>query len=98
MKSYGSAPKQDQTGFFQRIKSSLTRIKDKCERENNLIFHQKVPLDLPNLELQATHGIVAPEPYTIPPISSLWTPFACSAFDLTIPLKNLSLKVNEFKF
>ena len=37
MKSYGSAPKQDQTAFFQRIKANLTRIKDKCERENNLM-------------------------------------------------------------
>ncbi|XP_015786372.1 BRO1 domain-containing protein BROX [Tetranychus urticae] len=95
MKGYGAAPKSDQTGFFQRVKACLTRIKDKCERENGMIYHQKVHPDLPKLDLKATHGIVAPDNYIIPEISSLWTPFACTAFDLTVPLRDLSIKDNK---
>ena len=45
-------------------------------------FHQKVPDELIPLEKKATHGLVAPEDFTMPPISPLWTQDAYDAFVL----------------
>ena len=60
----------------------ISRTLDKCERENGFIYHQKVPYDPVKLPVNAqTHGLVAPEAYTIPSVSSLWTPMAYAAFD-----------------
>jgi hypothetical protein len=49
----------------------------------DLSFHQKVPKECPALELKATHGLVTPEEFIIPPIHELWTPVSYSAFDLS---------------
>jgi len=60
----------------------LDRTLEKCERENGFIYHQKVPYDPVELPLnEATHGLVAPESYEIPPVAPLWTPMAYAAFD-----------------
>ena len=60
----------------------LDRTLEKCERENGFIYHQKVPYDPVELPLNAaTHGLVAPEVWEIPPVSPLWTPMAYAAFD-----------------
>ena len=37
-----------------------------ADRENGFIFHQKVPDVLPEIDLKATHGLAAPEPYSLP--------------------------------
>ncbi|XP_074596643.1 BRO1 domain-containing protein BROX-like [Brevipalpus obovatus] len=93
MKGQGAAPKLEQTAFFQHVRATVNRLKDKCERENTLIFHHKLPLEVPKLELKATHGLVAPDEFKMPAISSYWTPFACTAFEqmLMTMMKNLSL-------
>lgn len=46
-------------------------------------FHHKVPDDLIPLTTKATHGLVSPEEFTLPPKSSLWTEDAYNAFTLT---------------
>lgn len=42
-----------------------------------------MPTELPPLELKATHGLVSPEEFKVPPISTLWSGNAYTAFDLT---------------
>ncbi|KAI1284937.1 BRO1 domain-containing protein BROX [Halotydeus destructor] len=83
MKGPGSSAKCDRHLFFRNCKPLITRIKDKCDRENGMIFHQKVATDLPPLELKATHGLVTPDEYKVPAISAMWSATAYSAFDLT---------------
>lgn len=79
----GMNAKIDEHLFFRNLRPLVQRIKDKCERENGFIFHQKVPKDCPALELKATHGLVTPEDFSIPPLHELWTSTAYAAFDIT---------------
>lgn len=47
-------------------------------------FHQKVPTDCPSLESKATHGLVAPEEFTLPTLNELWNSDAYFAFDIAV--------------
>ncbi|XP_071515463.1 BRO1 domain-containing protein BROX-like isoform X1 [Panulirus ornatus] len=86
-KGPGSQAKPEKHQFFRRLAPIVARTLEKCERENGMIYHQKVPYDPPELELRATYGLVSPDDYTLPPAAPLWSPVTYSAFDLT---KNLS--------
>ncbi|KAK8399365.1 hypothetical protein O3P69_003465 [Scylla paramamosain] len=86
-KGPGTQAKPEKHQFFRRLAPIVTRTLEKCERENGMIYHQKIPYDPPELEIKATYGLVAPDDYTLPPMAPLWTPVTYSAFDLT---KNLS--------
>ncbi|CAL4135762.1 unnamed protein product, partial [Meganyctiphanes norvegica] len=86
-KGPGTNAKPEKHQFFRRIAPIINRTLEKCERENGMIYHQKVPYDPPQLELRATYGLVAPDDYTLPPAAPLWSPVAYAAFDLT---KNLA--------
>ncbi|KAH9375458.1 hypothetical protein HPB48_015433 [Haemaphysalis longicornis] len=80
MKGPGSAAKMDQHLFFRKLAPLVKRTLDKCERENGFIFHQKVPVDAPELELRATYGLVSPEEFQLPPPDKAWTPVVYAAF------------------
>lgn len=80
MKGPGSAAKIDQHLFFRKLAPLVKRTLDKCERENGFIFHQKVPQDVPELELRATYGLVSPEEFQMPPHDKGWTPVVYAAF------------------
>lgn len=45
-------------------------------------FHHKVSEELVPLEKKATHGLVAPEGFEMPPMNALWTQEAYDAFTL----------------
>ncbi|VDP30511.1 unnamed protein product [Schistosoma margrebowiei] len=47
--------------FFRRLPGLIERTHNKCERENGLIYHQKVPSVAPFLEIKAEYGIAAPK-------------------------------------
>jgi len=82
-KGPGTKAKPERHGFFRRLLPLVQRTLDKAERENGMIYHEKVPHDAPQLELRATYGLAAPEPYTPPPPAPLWTSATYAAFDLT---------------
>ncbi|KAG7154059.1 BRO1 domain-containing protein BROX-like [Homarus americanus] len=86
-KGPGTQAKPETHEFFRRLAPIVARTLEKCERENGMIYHQKVPYDPPELEMKATYGLVSPDDYTLPPAAPLWTAVTYSAFDLT---KNLS--------
>uniref|UniRef100_T1IPS0 BRO1 domain-containing protein n=1 Tax=Strigamia maritima TaxID=126957 RepID=T1IPS0_STRMM len=75
--------KLDQHLFFQNLRPLVKRTLEKCERENGFIYHQKIPVDPPQLEIKATYGLVKPEDFQLPPSSPLWTPVSYAAFDLS---------------
>jgi len=80
----GTQAKPEQHKFFLRLAPIVNRTLEKCERENGFIYHQKVPYDPPELKLnEKIHGLVAPDPFVLPPISPLWTPVAYAAFDIS---------------
>jgi len=82
VKGRGTQAKPERHTFFKRLLPILDRTLEKCERENGFIYHQKVPYDPEELEVNSkTHGLVAPESFEIPPVSPLWTPMAYAAFD-----------------
>ncbi|KAF2352749.1 BRO1 domain [Trinorchestia longiramus] len=82
-KGPGTKAKPDKHQFFRRIAPIIARTLEKCERENGMIYHQKVPYDAPDLELRATYGLASPEEYCLPPSAPLWSASTYAAFDLT---------------
>lgn len=44
-KGFGISSRLDQHPVFYRLMTICKRTKEKCERENVLIFHQKVPAE-----------------------------------------------------
>lgn len=59
--------------FFRSLGPKVRRTLEKCQRENGMIYHQKVPFDAPVIELKATYGLVSPEEYQPVPLSSVWS-------------------------
>ncbi|CAE1289530.1 BRO1 domain-containing protein BROX [Acanthosepion pharaonis] len=59
--------------FFRSLGPKVRRTLEKCQRENGMIYHQKVPFDAPVIELKATYGLVSPEEYQPVPLNSVWS-------------------------
>ncbi|OQV24742.1 BRO1 domain-containing protein BROX [Hypsibius exemplaris] len=73
----------EEATFFRPLKLRIGRILEKCDRENGMIYHQKVPVTPPTLELKATYGLVSPEQFSLPPVHPEWTAQTYKAFDLS---------------
>ncbi|XP_048259074.1 BRO1 domain-containing protein BROX-like [Haliotis rufescens] len=73
--------------FFRRLGPVVKRTLEKCERENGLIYHQKVTYDPPQLELKATYGLVSPEDYQPPSMNPLWNVDSYSKFNVQMAPK-----------
>lgn len=81
----GTQAKPDQHKFFRRLAPIVNRTLEKCERENGLIYHQKVAYDPPDLSINdKTFGLVSPEMFELPKTAPLWTPVAYTAFDVAM--------------
>jgi len=84
-KGVGTQAKPEQHKFFKRLAPIVTRTLEKCERENGLIYHQKVAYDPPDLQINdKTFGLVSPEPFELPTTAPLWTAVAYAAFDVAL--------------
>jgi len=84
-KGVGTQAKPDQHKFFRRLAPIVNRTLEKCERENGLIYHQKVAYDPPDLSINdKTFGLVSPETFELPKTAPLWTPVAYTAFDVAM--------------
>ncbi|CAG0883613.1 unnamed protein product [Darwinula stevensoni] len=83
-KGPGKSAKLERHMFFRKLGPVIKRTLEKCERENGLIYHEKVPYDPPLLEKRSnTYGLVCPEDLPLPGPSSLWTPIVYKAIDLS---------------
>lgn len=80
-KGFGVSSRLDQHPVFYRLLTIAKRIKEKCETENVMIYHQKVPIESITLYSKATHGLATPEEYEAPALNPLWTYEAYQAFD-----------------
>ncbi|KAH9507239.1 hypothetical protein Btru_056699 [Bulinus truncatus] len=72
-KGVGTVAKPQNHLFFRKLGTVIKRTLEKCDRENGLIYHQKVAADAPLLELKATYGLVSPEEYKPPALNTLWS-------------------------
>uniref|UniRef100_A0A0K2SWJ9 BRO1 domain-containing protein n=1 Tax=Lepeophtheirus salmonis TaxID=72036 RepID=A0A0K2SWJ9_LEPSM len=73
VKGPGTNAKPHQHLFFKKLGPIINRTLEKCERENSLIYHEKVPYDPIALEENAkAYGLVSPEPFVLPEFSPLW--------------------------
>lgn len=59
--------------FFRKFGPVIKRTLEKCDRENGMIYHQKLPFDPPQLELKATYGLASPEEFQEPSLNPLWS-------------------------
>ncbi|KAL0274048.1 UNVERIFIED_CONTAM: hypothetical protein PYX00_006572 [Menopon gallinae] len=64
--------KPDGHSFFTKVNSSVKLMLEKCERENGFIYHQKVPVETPELPSKATYGLANPEEYNLPAPAPIW--------------------------
>ncbi|CAD5225029.1 unnamed protein product [Bursaphelenchus okinawaensis] len=69
--------------FFRRIQPILDRHMDKAKRENGFIYHQSVPTDCPEFEVEAEFGLASPIEFKHPGKSDLWTNSSYKSFDIT---------------
>lgn len=76
--------------FFKNLGSLIKRISEKCQRENGLIYHQKLPSETPALETKAIHGLADPDEYTYPEKHKLWNRDSYDSFDLA---RNVDKKI-----
>ncbi|XP_074651732.1 BRO1 domain-containing protein BROX-like [Tubulanus polymorphus] len=82
-KGAGSTVKPAEHCFFRKLGRVVKLTLEKCERENDFIYHHKVPSEVPELELKATFGLVKPEKYELPPRHEMWNKDIYAAFDIT---------------
>lgn len=68
--------------FYRNLGTLINRIAEKCERENGMIYHQKVALETPSLDAKAVHGLAEPEEFVYPNKHELWTPVNYDAFHI----------------
>lgn len=60
-------------------------------------YHQKVPVDCPELVGKAMYGLVSAEQFILPSASPLWSPDAYAAFDITkAPMPDFSVRIHDF--
>lgn len=69
--------------FFKNLGTIITRITEKCHRENGMIYHQKLPDEAPMIEAKAIHGLAEPDEYVYPEKHALWTQDTYNSFDLS---------------
>uniref|UniRef100_A0A915CLV4 BRO1 domain-containing protein n=1 Tax=Ditylenchus dipsaci TaxID=166011 RepID=A0A915CLV4_9BILA len=79
----GFLAKPEKHLFFRRIQPLLNRHLEKAERENDFIYHQKVPNEIPLLEDKAMYGLAKSEVFTYPAPAENWSSASYTAFDLT---------------
>ena len=69
--------------FFKNLGVVISRITEKCDRENGMIYHQKLPAENPVIETKAIHGLAEPDEYSFPMPHALWTQSSYDAFNIS---------------
>ncbi|XP_078068283.1 BRO1 domain-containing protein BROX [Mustelus asterias] len=82
-KGAGSTAKPSEHLFFRKLGTYIRNTLEKCQRENGFIYFQKVPPETPQLELKANYGLVEPQSFELPALSTQWTQEVYNAFDIT---------------
>ncbi|XP_078398901.1 BRO1 domain-containing protein BROX [Cetorhinus maximus] len=82
-KGAGSTAKPSEHLFFRKLGTYIKNTLEKCQRENGFIYFQKVPPEAPQLELKANYGLVEPQSFELPVLSTQWTEEVYAAFDIT---------------
>jgi len=88
-KGAGSTIKPNEHSFYINFCKNLNRTLEKSKSENGFIYHQKVPPVVPNIQFQATHGLVDPLEYSIGSKSEKWTDSVYTGFSVS---KNVASK------
>jgi len=69
--------------FYKNLGTIITRAAEKCERENGMIYHQKLPAEAPLLDSsKVVFGLAEPDVYTYPKEHALWTPDTYDSFNI----------------
>lgn len=76
----GKGVKLKENIFFKRLAPFVDRIKEKCDRENLLLYHQRVAIDLVALEGRPAHGLAEKIKFDLPPVNPLWTVDSFNSF------------------
>jgi hypothetical protein len=69
--------------FFKNLGVMIGRVSEKCQRENGMIYHQKVAVETPVLDVKAVHGLAEPEEFVLPDLHVLWTRESYESFNLS---------------
>ena len=56
LKGAGTQAVPERHAFFKNLGAIISRNAEKCERENGMIYHQKLPIETPILDPKAIHG------------------------------------------
>ena len=65
LKGAGTQAVPERHAFFKNLGAIISRNAEKCERENGMIYHQKLPIETPILDPKAIHGYLSKYSKTI---------------------------------
>ncbi|MFH4979347.1 hypothetical protein AB6A40_006056 [Gnathostoma spinigerum] len=79
----GTSARIERHPFFQRAEHLLKRYLDKAEIQNNLIYHERIPEDCPEIEMKNVYGLVQPQSFELPKGDEIWSARLYASFDLS---------------
>ncbi|XP_038075599.1 BRO1 domain-containing protein BROX-like isoform X2 [Patiria miniata] len=79
-KGPGVVAKPQQHPFFLRLGPIVHRILEKTERENGMIYHEKVPEELPEIDSKMKFGLANPVEYEVPVRTPEWSAVVYNGF------------------
>ncbi|XP_071788153.1 BRO1 domain-containing protein BROX-like [Asterias amurensis] len=96
-KGPGTVAKPEQHPFFLRLGPIVHRILEKTERENSMIYHEKVPEELPEINSKETFGLASPLDFELPAKSTEWTAAVYNGFTVASTKKSPDDKEDSVK-
>jgi len=79
----GTVAKPHEHPFYQKIHTKVTQILTKCERENNMLYYQKVPEHPSPPVFKDMKKIADPVPFVLPEMCKIFTPRLYESFYAT---------------
>lgn len=97
LKGAGTQAVPERHQFFKNLGTIITRVAEKCDRENGMIYHQKLPIETPILDTKAIHGLAEPEEFIPPEPHALWSPNTYDSFNIAkaLEVKDKSKQTSE---
>ncbi|XP_022096683.1 BRO1 domain-containing protein BROX-like [Acanthaster planci] len=96
-KGPGVVAKPQQHPFFLRLGPIVHRILEKTERENGMIYHEKVPEEVPEIESKMKFGLANPVEYEVPSKNPEWTAAVYKGFVVSSTDKKVDDKDDTVK-
>jgi len=84
----GTVAKPHEHPFFNKVHTKVDQVLEKCERENNMLYYQKVPEHPTPPTFKDMKKLADPEEFKLPEMSKIFTPRLYESFYATKKTKS----------